>query len=213
MARVVRDSSEAVDGIAPDVVTVDHRSGVGLGFRIEGRDAFLENQIELRSSLGFSAPRLEWLAVRGGRHGLAKVTYVSESGFEVEFLETYEIDVDGRLCRSDLYDLADLDAAVAVVDSDTSQGEGAEHADRFRSSTWRHVRIGTAGPSVCWPDLRPAPIVDRRQIAWGRRRIPGLRRGDARATTTWTRPTWIRPSGSRITLCRRSRTAASTRTA
>ena len=134
--------AELVDGIAPDVVTVDHRSGVGRGFRIEGRDAFLENQIELRSSLGFSAPRLEWLAVRGGRHGLAKVTYVTDSGFEVEFLETYEIDADGRLCRSDLYDLDDLDTAVAALDERYVAGEGAEHADALPVLT-----MGTR----CWP--------------------------------------------------------------
>jgi class 3 adenylate cyclase/ketosteroid isomerase-like protein len=119
--------AEAVDTIAPEIVAIDHRSGTGKGLRIEGRDPYLENQIAVRR-LFPPGPSSEWLAVRGERLALSRLTWTSASGFEAVHLATFEIDDDGRLCCNDQYDVDDLATAVAALDARYVAGEGSEHA-------------------------------------------------------------------------------------
>ncbi len=162
------DAPGAMDPLAPDVVEVDHRSGIGMGFRIEGRDALVENFVEFRRRLGLGEMRREWLAVRGDRHALATLRFVADNGFEVSALQLYEIDPHGRLSSIDNYDVDDLDAAVAELDERYAAGEGAEHAELLRRFT-ASMRAFSSGDvaemaALNSPDFE---FVDHRLASWG----------------------------------------------
>ena len=114
------DITAAVDTIASDVVAVDHRSGIG-GLRIEGREAFVENQIAVREQL---TPQHRWLAVRGERLALGRLTWTAANGFEAAHHATFEIDQTGRLCRNDQFD--DLTVALDALDARYEELVGTE---------------------------------------------------------------------------------------
>jgi hypothetical protein len=173
------DAAGAPDPLAPDVVEVDHRSGVGRGSRIEGRDALVANFVEFRRNLGLRTLRREWLAVRGERYALATVSFVAENDFEIVGIQAYEIDASGRLLRDDLYDVDDLDTAVADLDDRYIAGEGAQHADALAVITMGYQVLAAREYEVMREGLRAeaAPdfaFVDHRRTGWGPLDVDGL---------------------------------------
>ena len=119
-----RSPGDRLELLAPDVVEVDHRRGVSAP-DIVGIGAYLENQRAVREVFGRGT--VEYLAVRGDRLLLARVSYTSPEHFTGAHLALFEADEAGRLCRNDIYDEDDLASALDALDARYVAGVGAEH--------------------------------------------------------------------------------------
>ena len=107
-------AEERIELLAPEVVEVDHRRGVSAP-DVAGIDAYLENQRAVRAVMG--SGRVEYLAVRGDRLLLARVSYTSPEHFTAAHLALFEADDAGRLCHNDIWDEVDLLVAIDAMES------------------------------------------------------------------------------------------------
>ncbi|MGO9155528.1 AAA family ATPase, partial [Mycobacterium sp.] len=120
------------DAIAPiladDHYSDDRRRVTGAGIR-RGRDADIEN-IRVVADLGANITA-EVIATRGDRLALThtRVSFDQQpQGFLAEALVLVEIDLDGRIAATIIFDLEDFDAAIAELDARYLAGEAAAHA-------------------------------------------------------------------------------------
>jgi hypothetical protein len=152
------------DLMRPDVVIEDHRRVVG-GIRFEGRDDNL-SALKAIAELGGRALETHLLASRGGRLALHYNVFSGLPG-EVPTLTVRELDAEGLLRRTDVFDEDDLGAAVALLDQRYAEGEAAPHAarpstgtmwrawcrcSRMRSQSWiaRHSGSSATLTRTCW---------------------------------------------------------------
>ena len=83
--------------IHPDVVSEDRRTGIGFG-TVQGREALIALTSGL-AEVGFETVEHTPLAVRGERLFLARRTFRTPTGFDLELLGVLEADDEGRLIR------------------------------------------------------------------------------------------------------------------
>lgn len=126
------------DLLADDMCQDDRRRAVNDGV-VRGRDAFIG---ELRSlaDYGLTVITATTVATRGERLALsraeASVSDERSDGFSVEVVE---VDADHRLVARTVFDVEDLDAAFAELESRYIAGEAAAYAD-----TWSRMVEGCA---------------------------------------------------------------------
>jgi ketosteroid isomerase-like protein len=149
-----------------DATRQDHRAG--LGVRLEGRDAIVENFRHL-SDLGMNRIEEEPLATFGEHLAIYHPQVTGHEGYEAEWLTVIEIDDDGQYCRSDHFDGTDFDGAFHELYERYLAGDGApfaaaarpnlEFAERYNARDWDGLRSLTAPGFV---------FVDHRPVSWGR---------------------------------------------
>ncbi len=97
---------------AEDVVHEDRRVGFG-GWRFEGREELMEhNRV---SMVGVRRVAFEPVAIRGDRHALIRQLFTSKD-FEIEALVLCELDENGRMKYTALFDTNDVDVASRELD-------------------------------------------------------------------------------------------------
>ncbi|HTR49771.1 MAG TPA: hypothetical protein VMJ10_03625 [Kofleriaceae bacterium] len=150
-----RDWDHIAAMLADDVSTDDRRRVVNAGVR-RGRDAELANMRYLAEiAIDITSTTI---AVRGKRLAL---TRIRTSAFQTEALNVVEIDVDERIAAIVGYDLDDIDAAFAELETRYIAGEAAAHA-----RTWSVIAEGLAGFNRREPAATTSDVVyiDRRPV-------------------------------------------------
>lgn len=128
---------DALAELTAENISVDDRRRVVNAGVIGGRKANIESTRAL-AEVGFTLTMLSVIATRGARLALLRVR-VSGSDPEAianEALNILEVDFDGRVAADVIFDLEDIDAAFAELESRYLAGEAANHA-----ATWS-VAIG-----------------------------------------------------------------------
>nr|WP_232065058.1 BTAD domain-containing putative transcriptional regulator [Mycobacterium cookii] len=123
-----RDWDALADVLADNFVTEDRRRAVNAGIR-HGRDAEIANW-QAAADVGFTNLTLTDVATRGGHLILI---HLEASGRDPEairgeFLVVIEIDADERIVVFVVFDLDDLEAAIAELDARYIADEAAPHA-------------------------------------------------------------------------------------
>ena len=132
LRRAFNDPDRAVLGelLARDRVHEDRRSIVAV-VDADDRERVADFVAASEQGLTFVAP--EVIAVRGERLALTRMVARTPAGDESARLSVNQLDADGRMVRSVLFDEGDLDAALAELDEWYLAGEGAPHADVLRT--------------------------------------------------------------------------------
>ncbi|MEP6626288.1 MAG: hypothetical protein ABJC79_17705, partial [Acidimicrobiia bacterium] len=120
-----RDEAAVAELISPEYRYVDHRFA-GITPEARGLDAFLE-QMQGYGAVGFREVGREVVAVRGERLALSEQTLESAEGFVTVVLRLGEVDASGCFVQTDVYDEAELTAALGELDERHLAGEGAEY--------------------------------------------------------------------------------------
>ena len=161
-----RDWDTITESLAPDSGFEDRRAG--LGTRSDGKEAVLA-MLDSLASVGASGIDVSTVAVRGERlvlyHSIIGGPRDDPRRFEAECLMLHEIDENGRLLMTILFDPHDLDAALAELDERYLVGEGrsyaeilrlhAGHRDSHKHRDWKAYRDRLA-PDFVMVDHRPA---------------------------------------------------------
>ena len=134
---------------AVDCVFEDHRSG--LGTRTIGRDAAVE-QMQVIASFDTTL-RQTVVATRGERLALLRCDLATGDDFVVETLLVVELDAEGRLTFSSVFDPDDLNAALAELE--TRYAEAASDAGvlgpQFENAAFRAAVQGlSAAQALDW---------------------------------------------------------------
>lgn len=125
----VRDWPSVADILADDSVVDDRRRVVNVGFW-DGRDVVLANVRALAE--GLAQATLTVIATRGERLALTRVCSFNpdprQGEFAIEMLGIAEINTSGRISAHVFFDVDDVDAAFAELESRYLAGEAADHA-------------------------------------------------------------------------------------
>ncbi|KAA0087150.1 hypothetical protein CIW52_02000 [Mycolicibacterium sp. P9-64] len=121
-----------------------HRVGIGRANELA--------EVRVLVDLGIETTALNVVAVRGDRLALVH-TRAETSGpqaFNGEFLRLAEVDSDERLAACVVFDLDDLDAAMAELDARYRAGEAAPHRDTWSviAEAYAAVRRGELPPTT-----------------------------------------------------------------
>lgn len=149
---------------------VDHRALTGLD--LEGKD--LVRNVRHMFDFNDSRWSVELLATRGERLALSRLCFAArgtdrDAGMsEVEFLDVYAIDPDGRPLVSVLFDPDSFDAAHAELDARFAAGEAATHprasaAAQAMALAWTR-RDWDAVQALCAPSFS---CRNHRLLGWG----------------------------------------------
>jgi hypothetical protein len=144
--------------LADNVVWDDRRSG--LGWKVEGREAFIE--AHRASTPGIDA-RQAVIATRGDRCALSRVDVTAKDGFEVSVLAVHELDLSGLLKAAVTIDADDLDAAFDELDERYLASDEPSEADRL--SIEMIAGVNARDPSRIRATLADDfALVDRRSV-------------------------------------------------
>lgn len=127
---IVRRDWQALRQICASDVLVDDRRR-GLQDRWVGIDAVIQNAQDV-VRLGVDAFEEETLAVRGNRFSLRRVTLGGPRGFEAAGIFLDEVNGDGLAVSLTVFDVDDLDEAIAELDERYTVGEGAAVSELIR---------------------------------------------------------------------------------
>ncbi len=158
------DWDVAGDLMADNITVDDRRRVVNTEVR-RGRNATLAS-MRAGARLGARTIGSVVLATRGERLALLRTRYSGSSsssgGYYTEDLSLVDIDYDERICATVIFDLDDLDAAMAELEARYVAGEAAPYA-----RTWTVIAEGYAGLNR--NELAPTTPgwvnVDRRRLA------------------------------------------------
>jgi tetratricopeptide (TPR) repeat protein len=136
-----RDWAALAEATADDISTEDRRRVVNVGTR-HGRDADMAN-LRAMAELNGNATSTA-IAIRGERLVLSRLLMLAEhdegaEAFRAEGLGLTEINADNRIAARVVFDLDDIDAAIAELDARYLAGEAAPY-----SQTWSVVAGGYA---------------------------------------------------------------------
>jgi DNA-binding SARP family transcriptional activator len=122
--------------LAADFFLDDRRKTVNGGTR---RGRVVIEDLRMAAEVGFTEMTEELLAVRGRGLALTRARYTGSDGqqhaFYAEVLNVLEIDVDGRMTATVVFDVDDSDAAFAELDARYLAGEAAAHANTWACVT------------------------------------------------------------------------------
>ncbi len=138
-----RDWEVMADMVAEDVCDDDRRRVVSGGVR-RGRDVEIKN-VRAIADVGVRNFVSGVIATRGQRLALVR-TRVSggdqrPEAFSLEMLCIIEINADGRIAASVLFDLDEIDAAFTELDARYLAGEGASHARSWAAVVQMYVSL------------------------------------------------------------------------
>jgi hypothetical protein len=123
-----RDWDAITEVSAEDISVDDRRRTANAGIR-HGRDAEIED-LQAAANVGFTNLAPTVVAARGERLILSRTqaTGRDPEAVRVEVLHVIEIDADDRIAAVVVFDLDDIDAAIAELDARYLAGEAAPHA-------------------------------------------------------------------------------------
>ncbi|MFZ1178861.1 MAG: regulator, partial [Mycobacterium sp.] len=124
-----RDWNASAEILTESFCIADHRRVLNAGV-LHGRDVQIEN-MKAVAEIGANITSTV-IATRGQRLALARVcsshSDLEHGEFSAELLSLVEIAADNRIAVGDLFDVDDLDAALAELDARYLAGEAAAHA-------------------------------------------------------------------------------------
>ncbi len=157
-----RNWDAMADATAENYSGFDHRRVVNAEIQL-GRDAVI-NDLQAAADVGFTISMVSAMAIRGQRLVLARVraSGPDPESIQNDALNIVEIDADERIATVVVYDLEDIDAAVAELDARYLAGEAVAHAH-----TWSLVMGAFAAINRHeLPELAPGWVnVDHRRGA------------------------------------------------
>ncbi|MEY2433000.1 MAG: hypothetical protein QOC92_2725, partial [Acidimicrobiaceae bacterium] len=134
---------DEIEAVVADDVRVEERRQVTRR-ESNGRATFMA-EIHVIADLGVKNMTSEVLAIRGESLVLSRVRFAGRDrrpdAFHTELLRTEEMNADGRLVATLTFDLDDIDAAIAELDSRYLAGEAAAHANTWSVITAGHSAI------------------------------------------------------------------------
>ena len=139
-----RDWDAMAASVADNHVGIDHRRVVSAETQ-HGREAVIRD-LQAAADVGFAISMVSAMAIRGERLVLARVRASGSDpeAIQNDALNVVEIDTADRIAKVATFDVEDFDAAIAELDSGTSQ------AKRRRRAPWSVV----AGAYVASSDVR-----------------------------------------------------------
>ena len=136
-----RDWDAITEILNEDYYGEDRRSVVGAGIR-RGPDAAIEDY-RSAADIEVTDARSDAIATRGARLALTYARYSRSDkepeAFHVDFLQLVELDAVQRITALIVFDLEDIDAAIAELDARYIAGEAAAYAH-----TWSVITAGHA---------------------------------------------------------------------
>lgn len=139
--------------LAADFFLDDRRKTVNGGTR---RGRVVVEDLRMAAEVGFTEMTEELLAVRGGGLALTRARYTGsddqQHAFYAEVLNVLEIDVDGRMTATVVFDVDDSDAAFAELDARYLAGEAAAHANTWARVTQTYAAFNRHELSMTTPD-------------------------------------------------------------
>lgn len=149
-----RDWGGLAQVIADDISTDDRRRAANAGLR-HGRAAEIAN-IRAVADVGITHLTFAVIAVRGERLVLAHASGGDDTpeGFAPELLGVFEIGSGSQIAAIVLFDLDDIDAAVAELDARYLAGEAAAHAQTWSVITGIYAAFNRYEmPAVDWVNV------------------------------------------------------------
>ncbi len=138
--------------VADNYLGIDHRRVVKAEIQ-HGRDVVVRD-LQAAAGVGFTISMLSVMAIRGERLVLA---LVRASGRDAETIQNdvlniVEVDADERIATVVVYDLEDLDAAVAELDARYLTGEADAHARTWSVITGAYAALNRREHPATTPD-------------------------------------------------------------
>jgi class 3 adenylate cyclase len=135
-----RNWDAVAETVAENYLGIDHRRVVKADIQ-NGRDAVVRD-LQVADDVGFAMSMLGAIAIRGERLVLARVRVSGRDPETIQndALNVVEIDAESRIATVVVYDLDDIDAAIAELDARYLAGEAAGHA-----RTWSVITAAYAG--------------------------------------------------------------------
>ena len=161
-----REWDAAAELVADDFSSDDRRRTVNAGIQ-QGRDAAMKDA-HANADVGAKEIRSTVIATRGERLVLRRARYASSAqrpeAFYVEALIVYEINTDGQLAASVVFDVEDIDAAFAELENRYLAGEAVAHAHAWSVITRAYAAMNRHELPATAPDW--VNIDHRRGIAF-----------------------------------------------
>jgi len=144
---------EALTAILADNASVEDRRPVVNYGLMQGSDSVVES-LRVAADTGVKQVSQNAIAIRGDRLALVQIHFSSHDqrleAFQSDFLVVVEVDADERSSANVVYDVNQLEAAIADLDARYLAGEAAAHAH-----TWSVVAAGYA--ALNRHELPPTP--------------------------------------------------------
>ncbi|WNG95526.1 BTAD domain-containing putative transcriptional regulator [Mycobacterium sp. ITM-2016-00318] len=152
----VRDFNAITELLSEDVSTDDRRRVINSGIR-KGRDAVLA-ELHSFAAIGAQTIASDVVATRGDRLSLQRSEIKGIDGqpgkFDTTVLDIIETDADKRVLARIVFDVDDLDAAIAELDARYLAGEGAAHAQTWSVITSNYTAFNHAEvPMSNWVNI------------------------------------------------------------
>ncbi|WP_445164442.1 BTAD domain-containing putative transcriptional regulator [Mycobacterium sp. Dal123C01] len=167
-----RNWDALADTVADNYSGTDHRRVVNAGIQ-HGRDAVVQD-LQAAVDVGFTISMVSATAIRGERLVLARVRASGSDpeAIQNDALNIVEIDTDERIAVVDVFDIEDIDAAIAELDSRFLAGEGAAHAQTWSVVTQGYASINRGELPPTTPDW--ANVDHRRGTSFAPGDLPAL---------------------------------------
>lgn len=160
--RLEARDSDALAELTAENISVDDRRRVVNAGLINGRSANLESTRAL-AEVGFALNMLSAIATRGARLALLRVRVSGDDPEAIanDALVIAEVDSDRRVASNVIFDLEDIDAAFAELESRYLAGEAAAHADTWSVATAANAQFNRHE----LPATTPNPVyIDHRRL-------------------------------------------------
>ena len=127
--------------VADNYVGIDHRRVVSAETQ-HGRDEVIRD-LQAAAEVGFRISMVDVIAIRGERLVLARsrATGRDSDAIQNDALNVVEVDADSRIAKVVSYDLEDIDAAIAQLDTRYLVGEAAAHGRTWSVITGAYAAL------------------------------------------------------------------------
>lgn len=157
---------DALAELTAENISVDDRRRVVNAGVISGRKANVESTRAL-AEVGFTLTMLSVIATRGARLALLRVRVSGRDPEAIanDALNILELDSDRRVVADVIFDLEDIDAAFAELESRYLAGEAAKHADTWSvvigaNAQFNRHELPATTPDPVYIDHRPLVSID-----------------------------------------------------
>nr|WP_209923621.1 BTAD domain-containing putative transcriptional regulator [Mycolicibacterium lutetiense] len=176
LAYTAGDWGTVAELLADDAVIDDRRPFVGVGAR-HGREAAIANGRAV-ADVGMGTDKMTTVAIRGKCLALMRVRVSVPEGeqdrFNIDAYQTVEIDTDERILAIVVFDLDDVNAAFAELESRYLAGKAAIYADTWSTITGSYAAVNSREIPRLSPEW--VNIDHRRAIAFAQGEMPAYMR-------------------------------------
>lgn len=156
----------ALAELCAETVSIDDRRRVVNGGLTTGRDAAIRD-LQVAAQIGFTYELLSVMATRGDRLVLVRVRAAGHDPEAIanDALNILEVDSGGRVTADVIFDLEDIDAAFAELESRYVSGEAANYAATWSviigaNDQFNRHELPTTTPDPVYIDHRPLVSID-----------------------------------------------------